>query len=418
MDNTNDFQATFPDDNIEALRIRRIFRTSAPPLPSAIDNEYKLTYYGDSSSYIDDPIQRIHINDCLRSYNGDNILLKRRYCHYSTSICPPSFVSDALDAIKDSDDQVYEVDMISQEQENTFLADVPSTKIRSTLSFMPFFVNNLTNQSNCFEYRSCVDFANEDEKLRIMLRCISAKFEYEAEPFFYSIALYDTRVRKKLSENFNFDMNTNAIRRMIPCFQSVDSSSISRSAIFSIANPHADICFIVRIEKVLQQGDIGDCMEPYTKTDQKGKKQLQNRLNENARCFCERLGRYRMPVGWAAIGLIDLIQGSREITHGVTFKSSSLDRRPSTHQFRTESGNLRFRLRDESVCRRGVTADCNVAESCSYDRFKSDRLTNRLSSMAPTLITLKHIYRLVTLSYQLNNINQYRSNKFKAEKFH
>lgn len=44
-----------------------------------------------------------------------------------------------------------------------------------------------------------------------------------------------------------------------------DISTISRSAIFSITYPSTDVFLVIKLEKVLQQGDISECAEPYMK---------------------------------------------------------------------------------------------------------------------------------------------------------
>jgi hypothetical protein len=62
------------------------------------------------------------------------------------------------------------------------------------------------------------------------------------------MALYDAKERKKISENFYFDLNPENMKQMlrqhIP-FQ--DVSTLSRSAIFSINHPSPDIYLVVKV---------------------------------------------------------------------------------------------------------------------------------------------------------------------------
>lgn len=89
----------------------------------------------------------------------------------------------------------------------------------------------------------------------------------ELEPFFASMALYDARERKKLSENFYFDMNTENIKRMLGGHVPYsDMSSLSRACVFDITHLSPDLYIVVRVEKVLQ-GDINESIEPYLKDD-------------------------------------------------------------------------------------------------------------------------------------------------------
>lgn len=87
------------------------------------------------------------------------------------------------------------------------------------------------------------------------------------EPIFASIALYDAKEKKKVSENFYFDMNPESLKRMIQ--QHVpysDASTLSRSCVLNITHPSADLFIVIKLEKVLQ-GDITECAEPYIKED-------------------------------------------------------------------------------------------------------------------------------------------------------
>ena len=44
-----------------------------------------------------------------------------------------------------------------------------------------------------------------------------------------------------------------------------DISTVAKSAIFSVTHPSTEVCLVVKLEKVLQQGDITECAEPYMK---------------------------------------------------------------------------------------------------------------------------------------------------------
>ena len=64
-----------------------------------------------------------------------------------------------------------------------------------------------------------------------------------------------------------------------------------------------------QIEKVLQQGDITEAVEPYLKARDLDKKTLEkHKLSANY--FCQQLGQYRMPFAWTAINVLDIIAGT------------------------------------------------------------------------------------------------------------
>lgn len=70
----------------------------------------------------------------------------------------------------------------------------------------------------------------------------------------------------QISESFHFDLNSSEMNKMLAVQMTSDFlPSVSRSAIFSIAHPNQDVYLVVKLEKVLQQGDISDCADPYMK---------------------------------------------------------------------------------------------------------------------------------------------------------
>ena len=93
------------------------------------------------------------------------------------------------------------------------------------------------------------------------------RLELEVEPIFASIALYDCKEKRKISESFYFDLNSDEIRSMLsPHVPYVDASTQSKGCIFNITYPSPDLFLVIKLEKVLQ-GDINDCIEPYIKDE-------------------------------------------------------------------------------------------------------------------------------------------------------
>ena len=145
---------------------------------------------------------------------------------------------------------------------------------------------------------------SEPNRHRILVKCLSLKLELEIEPIFASLALYDAKEKKKLSENFYFDMNSESLKRLLSShIQYQDVSTLSRSCIFNITYPSSDMFLVIKLEKVLQ-GDVNDAAEPYMK-DEKNR----DKLKTNVAFYCERLGKYRMPFAWTAVYLLDVFSG-------------------------------------------------------------------------------------------------------------
>lgn len=149
---------------------------------------------------------------------------------------------------------------------------------------------------------------------RILIRCESIKFKlqaaseneqegsYQVEPYFTSLALFDVRQNRKLTENFHFDVNHSKVREMLPNDENEEntikkslSSEIAnlpdewiiypKRALFSVSNPHPDIYLVLRIDKVLQ-GAINTASEPYIRSAKDSR--LGSKVQKSAKAFCQR----------------------------------------------------------------------------------------------------------------------------------
>ncbi|KAI4895013.1 hypothetical protein NFI96_016225 [Prochilodus magdalenae] len=167
------------------------------------------------------------------------------------------------------------------------------------------------DEDEAVERCSIPEVPREHTGQRIMVKCLSLKFEIEIEPIFGTLALYDVKEKKKISENFHFDLNSDQMKTLLrPHTPHTAISTLARSAIFSITYPSPDIFLVIKLEKVLQQGDIGECCEPYMvmkESDSTKHKEKLEKLKAQAEQSCSRLGRFRMPFAWTAIHLLNIV---------------------------------------------------------------------------------------------------------------
>uniref|UniRef100_A0A671V0R3 Dedicator of cytokinesis 6 n=1 Tax=Sparus aurata TaxID=8175 RepID=A0A671V0R3_SPAAU len=126
-----------------------------------------------------------------------------------------------------------------------------------------------------------------------------------------SDSLLELQGKLSISENFYFDLNSDQMKGLLkPHTPHTAISTLARSAIFSITYPSADIFLVIKLEKVLQQGDIGECCEPYMvmkESDSTKHKEKLEKLRQQAEQSCNRLGRFRMPFAWTAIHLLNIV---------------------------------------------------------------------------------------------------------------
>ncbi|NXU09160.1 DOCK8 protein, partial [Pardalotus punctatus] len=223
------------------------------------------------------------------------------------------------------------------------------------------------DEEDAVEIRPVPDRPKEHLGNRILVKLQTLKFDIEIEPLFACIALYDIKERKKISENFHCDLNPDLLRGFLRSHTpSIDLSTQARSAVFSVTYPSSDIYLVIKIEKVLQQGEIGDCAEPYMvlKESEAGKtKEKIEKLKAQAESFCQRLGKYRMPFAWIPISLtnfFNLATLEREIpeAEGLNGKGSTSDKRATLLQAR--------RLSERNF---------NSEDNCPASNFKTTSLT-------------------------------------------
>ncbi|KAK5871054.1 hypothetical protein PBY51_003956 [Eleginops maclovinus] len=208
------------------------------------------------------------------------------------------------------------------------------------------------------------------------------------------MALYDLKEKKKISEDFHCDLNSEYFKNFLkPHTPNVDHSTLARSAIFSVTYPSPDIYLVIKIEKVLQQGEIGECADPYMtlrECDSTKNKDKLEKLRGQAETFCQRLGRYRMPFAWATVNIMEVISTAtidRDVTDSDSLKggkSSSIDRRAMLPRRNSE----RFNTIDDQFCNVSAFKPATITISTIFkqegDRLSDEDLLKFLSEIKKT----------------------------------
>ncbi|XP_041642776.1 dedicator of cytokinesis protein 8 isoform X2 [Cheilinus undulatus] len=250
------------------------------------------------------------------------------------------------------------------------------------------------DEEDAVEIRPIPDCPKEHTGDRILVRCQAIKFEIDIEPIFATMALYDLKEKKKISENFYCDLNSEQFKNFLkPHTPHVDQSSMARSAIFSITYPSPDIYLVIKIEKVLQQGEISDCADPYMtlrECDSAKNKDKLEKLRGQAEMFCQRLGRYRMPFAWATVNIMEVISTAtidRDVTDSDSLKggkSSSIDRRAQFPRRNSE----RYSTIDDQFCNISAFKPATITISTIFkqegDRLSDEDLLKFLSEIKKT----------------------------------
>ncbi|GFG38563.1 hypothetical protein Cfor_01625 [Coptotermes formosanus] len=292
----------FPANDIKVETVPRRIRTEFPVVPEEPLNELFT-----------------HVCDCIQLYTADWLFVSYQYRHLSSSSWVRDRGGERHNLVQAIPRQIFEVDhdqnlyVGSIEDEiykSIHSVDTPrgswaSFDLRNSVSdpLIPsllervapetldqlnevrrqeerhsalFSLYPLQDEEEVIEKRLPAEVPSEHVAHRIFVKCMQLKLDLEVEPVFASVALYDAKEKKKLSENFYFDMNPEGLKRMLTShIPYSDISTLSRSCIFDITYPSYDMFLVIKLEKVLQ-GDISECAEPYMKDD-KVKKWRDNR---------------------------------------------------------------------------------------------------------------------------------------------
>uniref|UniRef100_A0A672J724 Dedicator of cytokinesis 7 n=1 Tax=Salarias fasciatus TaxID=181472 RepID=A0A672J724_SALFA len=331
----------FPPDDIEVIYTPRECRTVVQAVPEEGDT---------------DP----HVRDCVKSYTEDWAVVNRKYHKLGTGFNPNTLdkqkerqkglPKQVFEADEMPDSSSYQDDQDDLKRRSMSIDDTPRGSwacsifdLKNSLpdALLPHLLDRAPNEeidrhneeqrkSNRHRElfalhpaldeeepieRHCVpEVPKEHFGQRLLVKCLSLKFEIEIEPIFASLALYDVKEKKKISENFFFDLNSEQTKAMLrPHIQTAAISTLARSAVFSITYPSQDVFLVIKLEKVLQQGDIGECAEPYMvfkESDAAKNKEKLEKLRSQSEQFCQRLGRYRMPFAWTAIHLMNIVNSA------------------------------------------------------------------------------------------------------------
>ncbi|XP_074657465.1 dedicator of cytokinesis protein 9-like [Tubulanus polymorphus] len=210
----------------------------------------------------------------------------------------------------------------------SYLAQQRKENRQKLFAVYPELPKNSTRTDDCYE--GDVEVFKDQFEKRFVVTCEEFRTALQGnirddgeteiytnpEPFFITMALYDAKRGRKVSEDFHYDPNSQHLRTMIPkeLRFGINDSSAKNSEPELIVNPDwllsrnkfilsvtvqdrsPEIYLVAKIEKVLQ-GGISAAVEPYIKS---ADPKLGTKVHKHMRQCCGRIGQYRMPFAWGA----------------------------------------------------------------------------------------------------------------------
>ncbi|KFD68798.1 hypothetical protein M514_02728 [Trichuris suis] len=271
--------------------------------------------------------------------------------------------------------------LIAAPEEQDTLNDTLRQKQRQATLF---YCVPLPPEDEMIELRFVPPMPTEPSVSKLIVTVLSLKLEPEFEPIFGSMALYDAEKRKRVSENFYFDTNSEQmqalLQRHVP---SQDASTKCKSAVFRIASSTSDLFLVVRLEKILQPSSIEDAVDPYVREEKnKGK------LVSHAVDICDRLGAYRMPLAWSAVDVSKIISSASSLDrYNLGAVSPSLD----GHWSDTESIISADRASQKTVSRSANSLGRNTTFRSSWRSAKEEPF--ELEKFKPLIVTINNFFK-------------------------
>uniref|UniRef100_A0A7E4ZYH3 C2 DOCK-type domain-containing protein n=1 Tax=Panagrellus redivivus TaxID=6233 RepID=A0A7E4ZYH3_PANRE len=269
-----------------------------------------------------------------------------------------------------------------------------ATVKRNNLKRSNYLVNLLPveAESDVIEKRPKLPTPADLPEQRLILRILKFALDPQIEPIFASVALYDANERRKLSENFYFDTNSDDLLSLVCGHLGVeDEASKCQQALFSVNDIRPGVFLVFKFEKILQGMDIAEAVDPYLKDERAlNREKLANTIKE----ACERLGGYRMPLGWAAIDL-----------HSVLLNATTLDSGNSDAMSRIDEE----RLESASIAE-GMSCHGDAESIISVDRMST--LTTETLQHAVSTATITSTMEPMTPSHRRRNLFTSSSSSF------
>ncbi|KJH41274.1 dedicator of cytokinesis [Dictyocaulus viviparus] len=350
----SDRVSEFPADDVEVRIVPREWTTIDPPIP----NETK------------DLKIEPHVRDIISSFTDQFSLIQKRYQQFGSADAYVRMVAERPIIVRSTTRQIYETDAgraeriarsvsvageqdsLSKRQSCASTASsgtmgstegesresrlhqsqpdptIPGVIQRSSFSHLDQLSDArrqsgrhtnlisllpLQHDTAVVERRATPPYPEERVGQKLVVKVINLNMDPYFEPVFGSIAIYDAKVRRKVSENFYFDVNPEEIRRLISKKSHYFGvTQRCNQAAFSISCPLSDLFMVIKLEKVLQACEITDGSEPYTGSAARDDR-TREKLSAAAADYCDRLGAFRMPLGFMIVDLQKVLTGANSL---------------------------------------------------------------------------------------------------------
>eukprot|EP01117_Protostelium_nocturnum_P018478 TRINITY_DN7737_c0_g1_i3.p1 TRINITY_DN7737_c0_g1~~TRINITY_DN7737_c0_g1_i3.p1 ORF type:complete len:1870 (-),score=707.33 TRINITY_DN7737_c0_g1_i3:192-5801(-) len=330
------------EDDVKVIKSEKLVRTESSPVPKEISDNMASR----DDRIVEYPGLHPHVYDQVRFFSENWSFVEREKSIF-TNIPPPFYEPRTLkdfpsgvhvSPIEASDipDQIFECDQNEGEDKKVveqFDSSLMSYNEDGKSKPIPLSLtkNDRTDVFQMYQNYPAGTLLDIRKTGSLPASSSSNEFELlveieelqmalgEIEPLFGTMALWDVKKEQKISENFNFDLNSSQTYDMLGSFKgSRDAINLVNKAIFNLSYQSPDIFLVIVLYRVLRK-DEDDPLEPYFKFSTikpKDKSKLQDEIKE----YCLKLGKFKQVFGISVVPLFDE-KGELLISTGETRKS-------------------------------------------------------------------------------------------------
>ncbi|XP_026677527.1 dedicator of cytokinesis protein 11-like [Diaphorina citri] len=328
----------YPPDDISQVVLPRRYRTVCHSVPSHINLKECSLF----------------TRECVKTYTCNWHLIHYKYSAYSGSYLDLPNLASNLDfgTLKGLEQSVNPQLMKYARETESSIALARREQRKRLFSIYPFMSHSKGTSQSPANSPYLNDSQQEPYKeqfgVRILVKCEEVKFRLQApvsedstectqvEPYFTTLALFDAKEGRKISEDFHFNVNSPEMQKLMEeiCYEDEggdggDSNSCDnhvenggdvpgrkwvfqcKQAVMSVSEPHSEIYLVLRIDKMLQ-GNVIQVAEPYIRSGKDPKLAL--KTYKSFRSTCQRIRKYRMPFAWSARPLFRLYSDELDTT--------------------------------------------------------------------------------------------------------
>ena len=304
-----------PKTDLEIRDMKREHREVEVPAPIRLSEQSNHYFRFCADGFLRDWSVAMRSYGCFNGFEGinrtqdSNLLCRRSPSFINNKMFEFSYPMDAVGG--DGESQGAKEDMVIEsviEKRAWFDQDDTNNKFRKFQRHSSIFGVYPRKLDPGVEPRTVAKIPTDHTGAKLKIHVIKFEMAQKFEPLFGTLYLYDSREKRRISENLYFDFNEEDQQKMLVKHITERAyETKAHAGIFSITNLHPDVFIMIRVDKVLEGLTTKSLVDTYT-TDKSASQGKFDKLKGAAADNCDRLGKYRMPFAWYCVSMAKIFE--------------------------------------------------------------------------------------------------------------